>query len=346
MLWTDKYNPTTFKELDYHEKLTETLKKLANPDIVTTLPHLIFNGPIGSGKRTRIMCLLREIYNKSINNAKITEMSFKVNNRKVELQYNNSIGHIEINPSDVGNYDRHIIIKLIEKAEFVNFHLSNKIKFKIIVINDADKLSKQAQHSLRMTMEKHVDRFRFILCCKSVSKIADPLRSRCLQINVPAPSINEITNILKKIMNNEELEINDNILEEIAKISENNLRRSIMIFEQYINSNDNKIRIPDWELCIKNLEDLVNEKTPNAVIKSRSILYNLLTNCIDGSIIIKKLAFILFERQYNINNNDNDKNSKKKSDIIYWASYYEKEMVNSQNPIYYIEAFIVKMMII
>merc|ERR1711904_186756 len=79
--------------------------------------------------------------------------------------------------------------------------------FKVLVIDDADYLGKEAQHSLRRTMEKYSPVCRLIMCCENTSKIISPLRSRCLSMRVPAPNYKEIYYIMCKMCENEKLYI-------------------------------------------------------------------------------------------------------------------------------------------
>ena len=58
----------------------------------------------------------------------------------------------------------------------------------MLVLNEVDKLSKEAQHSLRRTMEKYSAACRLILCCNSASKVIEAVRSRCLNIRINSPS--------------------------------------------------------------------------------------------------------------------------------------------------------------
>lgn len=67
-----------------------------------------------------------------------------------------------------------------------------KQKFKIVVFNEADSLSRGAQAALRRTMEKYMGNLRIILCCNSTSKVIAPIRSRCLMLRVAAPSEKEV----------------------------------------------------------------------------------------------------------------------------------------------------------
>lgn len=62
-----------------------------------------------------------------------------------------------------------------------------KMHFLVVVLLEAECLTKEAQHSLRRTMEKYAATCKIILCCESSSRIIEPLRSRCMIIRVPAP---------------------------------------------------------------------------------------------------------------------------------------------------------------
>lgn len=62
----------------------------------------------------------------------------------------------------------------------------------VLVLNEVDKLSREAQHSLRRTMEKYSASCRLILCCNSSSKVTEAVRSRCLNIRVNAPTNDQV----------------------------------------------------------------------------------------------------------------------------------------------------------
>ena len=63
----------------------------------------------------------------------------------------------------------------------------------VLVLNEVDRLSKEAQHSLRRTMEKYSSACRLILCCNSASKVIEAVRSRCLNVRISAPSKEEVS---------------------------------------------------------------------------------------------------------------------------------------------------------
>lgn len=104
MLWVDKHRPTSLDGLNYHHDLSSRLARLAGSG---DLPHLLFHGPSGSGKKTRIMALLREIYGPGTDKLRLEHRSFKTPTKKtIELTTIASNYHIEMNPGDAGNNDR------------------------------------------------------------------------------------------------------------------------------------------------------------------------------------------------------------------------------------------------
>jgi replication factor C subunit 3/5 len=112
-LWLDKHRPQSLAKLTIHSDLTGKLTALARTE---ELPHLMFYGPPGAGKKTRVRALLREIYGSGADKTKLEHRSFKTpTNRLVEVTTLGSNYHIECNPSDAGNQDRFVIQEVIKE---------------------------------------------------------------------------------------------------------------------------------------------------------------------------------------------------------------------------------------
>lgn len=198
-LWVDKHRPRQLSELDYHKSQAEQLKNLAQQ---SDFPHLMFFGPSGAGKKTRILCLLRELYGDGVEHIKNETFHFTTaSNRKMEIMTIGSNYHLEINPSDAGIYDRIVVVELIKQiAQTRNLNQDGQREFKVIVLSEVDSLTKDAQHALRRTMEKYMATCRIILCVNSTSRVIPAIRSRCLGIRVSAPTIDEMVRILEVSM--------------------------------------------------------------------------------------------------------------------------------------------------
>lgn len=92
-LWVDKYRPRDLSKLDYHVEQANDLKRLCEQQ---DFPHLMFFGPSGAGKKTRIMCILRELYGTSAERLRSETMTFTTpSNRKIEIMTVSSNYHIE-----------------------------------------------------------------------------------------------------------------------------------------------------------------------------------------------------------------------------------------------------------
>lgn len=114
-----------------------------------------------------------------------------------------------------------------ETASVQNVDFRQGKKFKVIVIHEADNLTKDAQAALRRTMEKYMANCRIIMTCTCLSKIIMPIRSRCLSLRIPSPTNDDIRKLLKDIRAKENLTFNDRLLDAIVENSNRNVRKAI-----------------------------------------------------------------------------------------------------------------------
>lgn len=103
--------------------------------------------------------------------------------------------------------------------------------FSVLLLQGVDALTADAQHALRKTMENNSATCRIILCGNSISNVIPAIRSRCLHIRVPAPSIEEICKVLLLISKKEGIQLPETLAYKIATKSERNLRRAILMCE-------------------------------------------------------------------------------------------------------------------
>ncbi len=170
-------------------------------------------------------------------------------NRKLEFNIVASVYHQEITPSDVGNYDRVVVQDLLkEVAQTQQVDQSAKQRFKVVVINEADHLSRDAQAALRRTMEKYSPNLRLILLANSTSNIIAPIRSRTLLVRVAAPSHEQICDVLAYAAKKENWSVVKGLHQRIAVESGRNLRKALLMYEavhaqKYVFSDDVPIRV-------------------------------------------------------------------------------------------------------
>jgi replication factor C subunit 3/5 len=156
MLWVDKHRPHALDKFTLANQDTAShLKRLvADGDC----PHLLFYGVSGAGKKTLALAVLREIFGPSVEKVKVEGKTWKLEqgDRKIEVELTtlSSNYHVEMNPSDVGTKDRYVVQEVIkDMAKSRPIDAAGKQGFKVLVLNEVDKLSKEAQHGLRRTME-------------------------------------------------------------------------------------------------------------------------------------------------------------------------------------------------
>merc|ERR1712110_805442 len=156
------------------------------------------------------MAILREIYGPAVDKQKMEKLTFTLDNsKKIEIDTIASNYHLEVNPSGAKVADRHVVQELIKhQANLPSVSTTtserNGVRFKVIIIAEADRLSKDAQHALRRTMEKYMKNCRVVLLTKSTSRIIEPLRSRCLPVKCRAATNDELREtILEPVVSKE-----------------------------------------------------------------------------------------------------------------------------------------------
>ncbi|KAG5464527.1 hypothetical protein LSCM1_00717 [Leishmania martiniquensis] len=344
MLWVDRYRPKTLKDVELYPELKEVLTRLSKAQ---DLPHLLFYGPSGSGKKTRAMAMLHEIYGPSIYSVRLEHKSVQVSDSKVvDIATLSSPHHIDMNPSDAGNYDRSIVMQMIrEIAQTVPLHTTanpKRVPYKVVMLNDVDKMSRSAQHALRRTMEKYMSTCRLFLICNSTSRLIPPLRSRCLGIRVAAHSKENLKLAVQHVCEGEGRSLpSAAFLQSLALRSEGNLRRGLLMLEasamMRVDWSGNGEAIPqaDWKLFLDEIShDIVAEQTPKRLHEIRLKFYDLLAQCISGETILKTLVDSLLTAV----------TPALQRPLIELAAKYDHNMKLGTKPILHLEAFVAGVM--
>jgi replication factor C subunit 3/5 len=258
--------------------------------------------------------------------------------KKVEISTYSSNYHIEVNPSDVGMYDRVVVQELIKHV--AETHPLDSHPFKVIVLQEVDRLTKDAQDALRRTMEKYISSCRLILCALSTSRVTPAIQSRCLAIRVAAPSPNQIVKVLQNVAKKESITLPLDLADRIAEKSDGNLRRAVLMLEacraeRYPFVEKQPIVEPDWERYLKETAfQIVQEQSPTKLLEVRERLYELLCHCIPVDLIYKGLLKEL------VRNCDNQL----KAEVCAEAARSQWMSVKGSKQIIHLESFIATFM--
>ena len=170
-LLTNKYRPSTFEDVIGNKDIIKSLSQMTEEK---DMPHLLFYGAPGTGKTT---------------SAKIIASKYCKKENILELNASNDRG---IN---------------IVRNDIKNFSSRTSESMKLIILDECDSMTIQAQQALRRIMETHTKETRFILICNNFEKVFEPLQSRCSVFKFEVPSNSEIREKVNLIIKKEGFEI-------------------------------------------------------------------------------------------------------------------------------------------
>jgi len=200
-IWTEKYRPNTFDGVVGQD---EIVKRVENLTKSLNIPHMLFAGPAGIGKSTLAIIVAKQLFGDT----------WREN-------------YLELNASD----SRGIDVVRQEVKNFARTKSLGSVPFKIIFLDEADALTKEAQQALRRTMENYTSTCRFILSCNYSSKIIDPIQSRCVIFRFKLLEKKDIEKRIKIIAENENLKIENEAIESLYEGSEGDCRRAINLLQ-------------------------------------------------------------------------------------------------------------------
>lgn len=216
------------------------------------LPHLLFYGPPGTGKTSTILALAKQMYGDSM--ASMT---------------------LELNASD----DRGIDIIRNQVQDFASTRTIFSNKFKLIILDECDAMTKDAQMALRRVMEKYVRNARFCLICNYVSKIIPALQSRCTRFRFQPLPERFVRSRLEQICNEEKVLLDPAGLDALIELGGGDMRRTLNLLQSVCMSAGKvtqeaaygcagKPMPSDIEACAK---WLLNERLPDAFHRIRDL---------------------------------------------------------------------------
>jgi replication factor C small subunit len=196
-MWAEKYRPKKLDGIVDQKEIVERLKSFAKS---RNVPHCIFAGPPGTGKTTAALCLARDLYGDV---------------------YREHL--MELNASDERGID---VVRETVKT-FARMKSIGEIPFKILILDEADNMTSDAQQALRRTMERFTETCRLIMCANYSGKIIEPIQSRCAPFRFTYLPREEHDCYLKDIAAKEKVKLTTEGVDAIFEVCGGDLRKAI-----------------------------------------------------------------------------------------------------------------------
>jgi replication factor C subunit 2/4 len=291
--WVEKYRP---ENLDGIVEDTEIIQILKKAIATGKLQHLLLYGPPGTGKTSTIHAVTNELFGPKVIHDRVIELNAS-DDRGIGTVRNKIISFAK---TSIGSCDP-------------NYPCPD---FKIVILDEADTMTEEAQAALRKVIEKMSKITRFCFICNYVDRIIEPIASRCMKLKFKPIRNDFIINLLKHISKNENLNVSNECLEAIIEISEGDARRSIMNLQnlEYLikykknitradiiqmNGNIDKDKFSYfWKVCssgtIKQIKILTSNLCREGYV-IKSIIKHLMNCVMENNINEKKKSKILIE---------------------------------------------------
>lgn len=200
--WVEKYRPQRLEDLVAHENIINIITTMIDSD---NLPHLLLYGPPGTGKTSTIVAAAKRMYGAS----KYSSMT------------------LELNASDA----RGINVVRNEIKEFAGTQQLFSKGIKLIILDEADAMTSDAQFALRRVIEKYTKNARFCMICNYVSKIIPALQSRCTRFRFAPLQPQQIKGRLEEVAKAEKVPITEDGINAILNLSGGDMRRVLNLLQ-------------------------------------------------------------------------------------------------------------------
>ncbi|KAI9376324.1 P-loop containing nucleoside triphosphate hydrolase protein [Aspergillus egyptiacus] len=209
--WVEKYRPKTLDDVAAQDHTTKVLQRTLQ---ASNLPHMLFYGPPGTGKTSTILALAKSLFGPALYRSRILELNAS-DERGIGIIREKVKGFARVQLSHPTGLDA---------SYFEKYPCP---PFKIIILDEADSMTQDAQSALRRTMEQYSRITRFCLVCNYVTRIIEPLASRCSKFRFKPLDNSAAGDRLTQIAQIENLSLEDGVVDKLIACSDGDLRRAI-----------------------------------------------------------------------------------------------------------------------
>ncbi|KAF7958643.1 hypothetical protein EAE96_002182 [Botrytis aclada] len=279
--WVEKYRPKGLGDVTAQDHTITVLQRTLQS---SNLPHMLFYGPPGTGKTSTVLALAKELYGPELMKSRV----------------------LELNASD----ERGISIVREKVKDFARMQLSNPSPayrqkypcppYKIIILDEADSMTQDAQSALRRTMETYSRITRFCLICNYVTRIIDPLASRCSKFRFKSLDKGNAVVRVREIADKEGVRLEEGAVEALIKCSEGDLRKAITYLQSAARlvgavspegeerDNADKMDVDEKMVTVSSVEDIAGVIPDNTIEKlvkamqprSRGVVYEAVSKVV------------------------------------------------------------------
>ncbi|HKM50687.1 MAG TPA: AAA family ATPase, partial [Candidatus Bathyarchaeia archaeon] len=200
LMWIEKYRPRSMDDVVDQKETVDGIKALLKTP--ETMPHLLFSGPPGTGKSSMALCIARQLMGDNF--------------RRLVL---------ELNASDERGIG--VVRERIKGFSQVIQTAPSGVQYGLVILDECDEMTRDAQTALRRIMETSSRTCRFILICNYQSGIIEPIQSRCSVFRFTQLEEREALEYLQKICKAENIVADQKVVARIFELSEGDLRRAV-----------------------------------------------------------------------------------------------------------------------
>jgi len=254
-MWIEKYRPKSLNEVFNQKETVEGIRALLKT--AATMPHFLFAGPPGTGKSTVALCVARQLMGESF--------------RSLVL---------ELNASDERGIG--VVRERIKGFSQIIQSTPSGVQFGLVILDECDEMTRDAQTALRRIMETSSRTCRFILICNYQSGIIEPIQSRCSVFRFRRLEKAEAVEYLAKICKSEGVDADSRVVERIFEMSEGDLRRAVNYLQVAATSTQGgKLDLKALDRTVPEarsdlIHDMLRLALQGEFMESRDVMYELM----------------------------------------------------------------------